>query len=208
MIRLTAALGWLLVIALAMSGAAAPPPPRALAPLTEVVASLVQAMLLPFGIEATRVGAALSVPGVFGYEITAGCTGLVASAVLTASIVASPGTVAAKVWGLLLGVPLVLAVNLLRLAHLFYLGIHAPWRFALAHSIWWEGAVVLVTFTTWLAWTRWSTPVGDRAQEPEERLQLGWNRGIETADALPPEGHHVFEQVRSALPTGRQILGA
>jgi exosortase/archaeosortase family protein len=165
-VRLAAALAWLLVIALAMSGAAAPL--VTLAPLTELVASLVQALLHPLGIDAARGGVggggSLYVPGVFGYEITVGCTGVVAAAALTVAILASPGARAAKAWGLLVGVPLVLAVNLLRLVHLFYIGIHAPGRFALAHSLLWEGAVVLVTFTTWLAWTRWSAPAGETAQ--------------------------------------------
>jgi exosortase/archaeosortase family protein len=161
-VRLAAALAWLLVIALAMSGAAAPL--VALAPLTGLVASLVQALLHPLGIDAARAGGSLYVPGAFGYEITVGCTGVVAGAVLIVAILASPGARAAKAWGLLLGVPLVLAVNLLRLVHLFYIGMHAPGRFALAHSILWEGAVVLITFTTWLAWTRWSAPAGDAAQ--------------------------------------------
>ena len=65
-----AGFAWLLVIAVAMSGAAPPPPLVALAPLTGVVASLVQAMLHPLGIEAVRAGGTLYVPGVFGYEIT------------------------------------------------------------------------------------------------------------------------------------------
>ena len=163
-VRLAAALAWLLLIALAMSGAAAPV--VTLAPLTGFVASLVQALLHPLGIDAVRAGSGggLYVPGVFGYEITVGCTGVVAGAALTVAILASPGARAAKAWGLLVGVPLVLAVNLLRLAHLFYIGIHAPGRFALAHSVMWEGAVVLVTFTTWLVWTRWSAPAGEAVQ--------------------------------------------
>jgi exosortase/archaeosortase family protein len=161
-VRLAAALAWLLVIALAMSGAAAPF--VTLAPLSVHVATLVQALLHPLGIDPVRAGGSLYVPGGFGYEITAGCTGVVAGAVLTVAILASPGARAAKAWGLLLGVPLVLAVNLLRLVHLFYIGIHAPGRFALAHSILWEGAVVLITFTTWLVWTRWSAPAGEAAQ--------------------------------------------
>jgi exosortase/archaeosortase family protein len=161
-IRLAAALGWLLVILLAMSGAA--PPLPAPAPLVGLVASLVQALLHPLGIEAVRAGGALYVPGVFGYEVTVGCTGLVAGVVLAVAIVASPGGRAAKAWGLVLGVPLVLAFNLLRLAHLFYVGIHAPQRFALAHAVFWEGAVVLFTFTTWLVWTRWSAPAGEAVQ--------------------------------------------
>ena len=146
-----------------MSGAA---PPRALEPLAEPVAFLVQAMVQLLGIDAARAGGILYVSGGFGYEITAGCTGLVAGTALSIAIVASPGTRggAAKAWGVLLGVPLVLAVNLVRLAHLFYIGVHAPQRFALAHSVLWEGAVVLITFTTWLAWMRWSAPAGEAVQ--------------------------------------------
>jgi exosortase/archaeosortase family protein len=153
-VRLGALLAWLGVIVLARSGAAAPA--RILEPVTTVLASLVQSLVRWTGVEALRAGALLYVPGVFGYEIGIGCTGLLPAALVAVAILASPGTGAAKRRGLLVGVPLVLAVNLLRLAHLFYLGIHSPRLFALAHAVLWEGAIVLITFATWLAWSRWS----------------------------------------------------
>jgi len=78
------------------------------------------------------------------------------AAVLAVAILASPGMWGAKQRGLVVGIPLVRAVNLLRLVHLFYLGIHVPRHFVLAHTLVWEGTMVLFTFVTWLLWTRWA----------------------------------------------------
>ncbi|MGH7614903.1 MAG: hypothetical protein ACREMW_12790 [Gemmatimonadales bacterium] len=153
-LRLAAALAWLGVIVLAHGWSGAPV--RLLDPLAGLVASLTQSVLHGIGIAAERAGTVLFVPGGFAYDITIGCTGLLPAAVLTVAILASPGTWTAKRRGLALGVTLVLAVNLLRLVHLFYLGIHAPRHFGLAHSLLWEGTMVLFTFVTWLAWTRWA----------------------------------------------------
>jgi len=158
MLRLAAALAWLGVIVLARttSGASV----RLLDPLAGLVASLTQAALHGIGIAAQRAGTVLFVPGAFAYDINIGCTGLLPAAVLAVAILASPGTKGAKQRGLLVGVPLLLTVNLLRLVHLFYLGINAPRYFILAHTLLWEGTMVLVTFVTWLLWTRWAARRG------------------------------------------------
>lgn len=151
---LGAPVAWLVVIALARVGV--PAPGRLLAPVTELLATLVQSLLAWTGTQALRHGAFLYVPGAFAYEIVIGCTGLLPAAVLAMAILGSPGTAAAKRRGLLVGVPLVLAVNLLRLAHLFYLGVHWPRLFAPAHTLGWEGTIVLITFAVWLAWAKWA----------------------------------------------------
>jgi exosortase/archaeosortase family protein len=152
--RLAAVLAWLLVIGLARWRPGAPV--RVFGWFTALVASVVQSLLGLSGIEASRAGAFLYVPGSFRYEIALGCTGLLPVAVLIVAILASPGSGAAKRRGVLVAVPVVLAVNLLRLVHLFYVGVHSPGLFALAHSVLWEGAMVLVTFAAWLVWMRWA----------------------------------------------------
>lgn len=153
-LRLAAAVAWLGVIVLAhYSG---PVPVRALDPLATLVAFLTQEALHGIGIAAQRLGTVLFMPGGFAYDINIGCTGLLPAAVLVVAIVASPGTRGAHQRGLMVGVPLVLALNLLRLVHLFYLGVFAPRYFAVAHSLVWEAAMVLFTFGTWLWWTRWA----------------------------------------------------
>jgi exosortase/archaeosortase family protein len=165
-LRLAAALTWLGVIVLARGWSGAPV--RLLDPLAGLVASLTQSVLLGIGIAAERAGTVLFVPGGFAYDVTIGCTGLLPAAVLTVAILASPGTWAAKQRGLVVGVPLLLTVNLLRLVHLFYLGIHAPRHFVLAHTLLWEGTMVLFTFVTWLLWTRWA----DRRKVGDQRGRL------------------------------------
>jgi exosortase/archaeosortase family protein len=160
--RLAAALAWLFVIVLARWGPARPV--RILGSFAALVASVVQWVLRWAGIEAVRAGTYLYVPGGFGYEIAIGCTGLLPAAVLTVAIWASPGTGAAKRRGVLVGVPVVLAVNLLRMVHLFYLGVHSPRLFGPAHAVVWEAALVLVTFATWLLWIRWADGSAPRSR--------------------------------------------
>lgn len=209
---LGAPLVWLAVIVLARAGVAGPA--RLLAPLTGFLGSVVQWVVGWTGIAALRDGATLYVPGAFGYEISVGCTGLLPAAVLAVALLASPGSRAAKRRGLLLGVPAILALNVVRLAHLFYLGIHAPRMFPLAHSVLWEGAMVAFTFATWLAWSRWaaqgppapaSAAVGETAQQLDQWLELGGDRGVHRADRAALVNHDVLEQVGTAAR--RQVLG-
>lgn len=165
-LRLAAALVWLGVIVLARGWSGAPV--RLLDPLAGLVASVTQAVLHGIGIAAERAGTVLFVPGGFAYDITIGCTGLLPAAVLAVAILASPGTWGVKRRGLVVGVPLLLTVNLLRLVHLFYLGIHAPGLFVLAHTLLWEGTMVLFTFVTWALWARWA----DRREVGAQRTRL------------------------------------
>jgi exosortase/archaeosortase family protein len=151
---LGAPLGWLAVIVLARAGVAAPA--RLLTPVAESVAALVQALLGWGGLHPLRAGAWLYLPGAFGYEVGIGCTGLLPAMVLVIAILAAPAGLAEKGRGLAVGVPIVLAVNLLRLAHLFYLGVYAPRLFGPAHEVVWEAGIVLATFATWAFWFRWA----------------------------------------------------
>ncbi len=127
-----------------------------LAPLTTLTARMTLALLHWGGMEAARVTTVLSHPGGFAYEIYYRCTGFLPVAFLTASILASPGPLRRKCVGLAVGVPILIGLNLARLAHLFYLGVHNPAAFELAHTVVWEGFLILAIFGIWLGWTRWS----------------------------------------------------
>ena len=165
-LRLGAALAWLAIIVLGRVGVRGGPPERLVAPVADCVAALVQGLLRWTGIDAARAGARLFIPGAFGYEVGIGCTGLLPAAVLALAMLATPATPAARWRGVALGIPLVLAVNLLRLVHLFYLGVYRPGLFAPAHTVVWEAAIVFTTFATWLVWSRWAA-VQRRATSPE-----------------------------------------
>lgn len=124
------------------------------------VARAVLALIHSMGMEAVREGSALYHPAGFAYEISRGCTGFVPAALLATSIAAYPAAARFRVAGLLLGVPLLLALNIARLVHLFYLGAHQPRWFHVAHTVAWEAVIILAVVGLWLAWAAWA----DRAR--------------------------------------------
>ncbi|MGH7529959.1 MAG: hypothetical protein ACREMN_06205 [Gemmatimonadales bacterium] len=149
-----APLAWLGVILAARAGVAAPGVGRWLEWFAEQLASLVQVAVGWAGIDALRHGAFVYAPGAFAYEIGIGCTGLVPAAVVATAILATPRTAASRGWGLAVAVPVVLLVNVVRLAHLFYIGVRAPRAFDPAHLFWWEAGLVAVAVAVWVAWSR------------------------------------------------------
>ena len=125
-----------------------------LAPVTMWAARVTLALLHWLGIEATRVATVISHPSGFAYEIYYRCTGFLPVAFLTTAILATPGHWRRKLVGLAVGVPALIAVNLTRLVHLFYLGVHNPATFDFAHSVLWEGFLILAILGLWLGWAR------------------------------------------------------
>ena len=101
------------------------------------------------GIEVERAGTVLSHSSGFAYNVGYRCTGLVVAAFLAVGLVALPLGRRARARGLIVGVPLVLAANLARLVSLFYVGVHRPAAFDIAHLVVWEGAMVLVILAVW-----------------------------------------------------------
>ncbi len=127
-----------------------------IAPLTTWTARVTLALLQQTGMEAKRVATVISHPGGFAYDIYYRCTGFLPVAFLTTAILAYPGRWRRKLVGLVIGVPLLIAVNLIRLVHLFYLGVHRPAAFDFAHAVLWEGFGILAILGLWFGWTRWS----------------------------------------------------
>ena len=140
--------------------------------LTVVVASQVKLILAWIGMPVSQYAASLYIPGGFGYVVVLGCTGVVPAAVLAIAILASPAPAAARALGLVVAVPLVLLLNFLRLVHLFYLGVHDPQTFGLAHEVLWECALVLTTVGMWLGWWRWASQ--RRRTSPFSAVISGW----------------------------------
>lgn len=148
-----ALLAWGFIILAASVGVEAPG--HQFEGLTVLVATQVKLILSWLGVPVSQYADSLYVPGGFGYVVVIGCTGVVPAAVLAIAVLASPATATTRALGLVVGVPLVLLLNLLRLVHLFYLGVHAPQNFALAHQLLWECALVVATVGIWFGWWRW-----------------------------------------------------
>src|SRR3990172_7982617 len=105
-----------------------------LGPLTTLTAQVTLALLHWLGMEAARVGTLISHPHGFAYEIYYRCTGFLPVAFLTVSILASPGTLRRKCIWLAVGVPVLIALILVRFSPLFYMGFYNPPAFAFAQS--------------------------------------------------------------------------
>lgn len=127
----------------------------ALAPLQVATARAVLGLIHLVGMAAVRDASAVYHPGGFAYEISRGCMGLVPVGLLIVATSAYPGRLWRKLQALALGIPLLLGLNLIRLLHLFYLGVHRPEAFHLAHQVVWQAAIVVAVFTLWLGTTFW-----------------------------------------------------
>lgn len=104
----------------------------------------------------------LAHPSGFAYEVYHRCTGVPVVALLATGLLALPRGRRRKLPGIACGAVLVLAVNLLRLVSLFHLGVRLPRVFDFAHSVVWEGGMILLVVGFWLLWLG---PAG-RAQAP------------------------------------------
>jgi exosortase/archaeosortase family protein len=114
------------------------------------------AVLHGLGIEAARMVFQIHHPAGFAYEIYYRCTGILPVAILAICIVVFPASWRNKCIGLALGIPFLVALNLMRLVHLFYLGVHAPAAFDLAHRVIWEAVIVSATVLIWWLWSKWA----------------------------------------------------
>ena len=141
----------LAIVLLADRGAVLAP---LLGSLTDWTAGATFAALDRLGIDATRDATILYQPDGFAYQIYHRCTGFLPAAFLTAVILISPGNWRRKLIGLAVGVPLIVALNLARLVHLFTLGVARPELFDLAHGVLWEGVMMVAVVGLWQAWDR------------------------------------------------------
>lgn len=93
-------------------------------------------------------------PNGFAYEIYFSCTGILPVSFIAISILAYPASLKHKLVGLVISVPLLMAINFTRLLHLFWVGITKPDVFDFVHHVLWEGSIVLAALAIWLVWLK------------------------------------------------------
>jgi exosortase H (IPTLxxWG-CTERM-specific) len=138
-------------------------------PWTESVATSARVVLGLLGEPVLQSGRSIYTRG-YGLDIIDGCNGITPLTLLLAGVLAFPTTWRARAWGLLIGVPAVLFVNLLRIVALWYLGRYHPDWFDRSHLYVAQAFVILVTGGVWLWWLgRFAAPVpraaGSRAAD-------------------------------------------
>jgi len=100
----------------------------------------------------------------FGISVVTACTGLFVTGLFLAAVVAFPASWRAKLAGAGIGLVALFAVNVVRLASLYYVGMY--WRSALEpiHQLVWQSLVIAFAVSLWLLWAgRVSKPSGRAA---------------------------------------------
>ena len=125
---------------------------RALTPFSVGTAKAVEMLLYFLQMRPVREQSVLLDPTGFGYQIDFACTGIIPAGLLMVAILSSTIPLRAKVAGLTIGLPLTFAINLVRLVHLFYVGVHYPLSFQWTHSALWQSVMSVFLFGFYSFW--------------------------------------------------------
>ena len=118
-------------------------------PLDEMTASMTAMTIRQLGMPVSVDSTLLTHPSGFRFRISYGCTGLVPFAIIVATLSLLPLSGGQRLTGILLGAVLTIGLNLLRLAGLYFIGVHYPYDFVAAHE-WWSQVLVVVTTAAFL----------------------------------------------------------
>lgn len=113
------------------------------------------AALRLLGEPATAAGATV-ISSRFSVDILKGCDAIDPMSLFGAAVLAFPAGWWRKSAGLVAGIAVILALNLVRLVSLFYVGIYLPAWFDFAHYEFWQVAFILVAILCWGIWAAWA----------------------------------------------------
>lgn len=138
-----------------------------LVPLRALTAEGALTLIQLAGMEAIRAGSAIYYPGGFAFEISRGCTGLVGAGLLVVATLAYPAARGHRLIGVSVCVPVFLGMNLVRLVHLFHLGVYRPDLFHVFHTIMWQAIMTAAAFGLWFSWIAWVQRTGVALRPPQ-----------------------------------------
>jgi exosortase H (IPTLxxWG-CTERM-specific) len=88
----------------------------------------------------------------FAVNIRNGCNGVEAMLIFLSAVLAFPAPWRSRALGLLLGVAVIQAVNLVRVVALFLTGAYFPALFDTSHTVVWQTLVILSGVLLWIFW--------------------------------------------------------
>ncbi len=147
----------LLLVVLYVAIAIRPVNDRVVVPFTALIARASGAVLRLSG-ESVAVGGTVISSGRFAINIENGCNGLETTLLVVSAVLAFPASWRARAAGLLAGFAVIQAVNLVRVATLFWIGVHRPALFGSAHTLVWQSLVVLVGVGFFVVWAKRAAP--------------------------------------------------
>lgn len=122
-----------------------------LAFLNNLTAGALSLLLNIFGINSTHAGIAVVASG-FSCNIIDECTGIYEILVYTACVLAYPTSTNKKLAGIAMGTPLLLAINMVRMSFLVFIGIWNADLFDFFHYIIWQITLILFVALVLLLW--------------------------------------------------------
>lgn len=146
------ALGLVVAMTVLVLLEAAPVLQRPLEPVNIGLARATEWLLGQLGMPVARRGDILAHPDGFAYRITYVCSGLRPIALIAVTLLVVPASWPSRMWGLMVGVLGVTALNLCRLAHLYWTGVVNPDAFFMAHRVTWNIVAVGLVAGGLLMW--------------------------------------------------------
>lgn len=123
-------------------------------PLAEFTARAAAAALAALG-NARALGTQLQFNG-FEVTVVDACDGVLPILIYIAAVLAFPSRLAHKAWGILIGLPVVLLINLLRVITLMIVGARWPAAFEHVHLYVWQVCVIAFALAAWIVWAELS----------------------------------------------------
>jgi len=125
-----------------------------MSPCAAVMANLSFFLLKALGQSVTLSHTIISSPWV-SLEITDNCNGIYPVWYFTAAVISFPAAFARKLPAILLGAPLLLAVNVVRIVSLYFMKLTEPAWFDWVHFQVWPALFILVTVCAGWFWLQW-----------------------------------------------------
>ncbi len=94
----------------------------------------------------------------FSISVVTACTGLFVTGLFLVAVAAFPASWRSRLVGAALGVAGLFFVNVVRLASLFYVGIHWPGILDVVHQLVWQSLVIVIAVSLWLLWAGRAAP--------------------------------------------------
>jgi exosortase/archaeosortase family protein len=92
----------------------------------------------------------------FGITVVTACTGVFTLGLYLIAVSAFPTGWRSRLIGCGLGVGGILAINIVRLVSLYYIGVHLPAFLDPAHQLIWQSVLIVFAVALWLLWAgRW-----------------------------------------------------
>jgi len=137
-------------------------PSAAFAAYLDLITQAAARMLRAVGEDVSANASLMS--GEFSMSVRPGCDGLQVMAILAFGILVYPSSMRRKLWGLAIGIPALLFLNVVRLASLHWAGSYWPnWVFQSMHIHVWPALLIFFVLGFWAVWALRSDRVGSKS---------------------------------------------